>query len=141
MIDKAESWVTCYPSIRKNVDWDDFIIDLNARFKDAKGVNMVEQFNKLQHESNHEEYLDEYERLRSVMLQNGHVLPDDYILDSFIGGLKPTIKPFVKAFKLTSIADAIESARLQEEQLSASTPINLSNLVFSLIMHPNLCNQ
>lgn len=36
-----------------------------------------------------------------------------------MGGLKTNIKPFYKAFKHKSIADAIEIATLQEESLSA----------------------
>ena len=52
------------------------------------------------------------------MIQINHILPDIYILDNFIGGLKPSVKPFVRAFKPDSIAQAIEYARLQEESLS-----------------------
>ena len=29
------------------VDWNDFVIDVNARFKDEYGVNVVEDFSKL----------------------------------------------------------------------------------------------
>lgn len=36
-------------------------------------------------------------------------------LDSFIGGLKPVIKSFVKSFKPLSITNAIEYSRSQEE--------------------------
>lgn len=122
MTEKAESWVTNYLSIKKNVetDWNDFVADLNARFKDNSGINVVEQFNKLQQLDVLEDYIDEFENLRSVMLQNNHILPDAYILDSFIGGLKPAVKPFVRAFKPVTVSDAIEFARLQEESLSFS---------------------
>ena len=48
MTDKAESWVCNYLAVRKNVEWNDFIIDLTARFKDSSSMNLVEQFNKLQ---------------------------------------------------------------------------------------------
>lgn len=46
------------------------------------------------------------------------MLPDSYFLDSFIGGLKPFVKPFVRAFKPTTISQDIEYARLQEEFVS-----------------------
>ncbi|XP_074363636.1 uncharacterized protein LOC141704251 [Apium graveolens] len=45
---------------------------------------------------------------------------DSYVLDSFVGGLKATMKPFVKAFKPANIADAIEYVRLKEESLAVS---------------------
>lgn len=48
------------------------------------------------------------------------------MLQSFIGGLKYEVKPFVKAFSTTSIFDTFRYAGLQEEQLKAcaakSTP-------------------
>ena len=61
------------------------------------------------------------------------------MLESFIGGLKPTVKPFVKAFKPHNVADATMYARLQEESIQANTQkLNktsyipeASNLMFS----------
>lgn len=120
MIDKAEIWVTSYLAVRKFVEWDDFIIDLVARFRDYGSSKIVEQFNRLQQFGQLEDYVDEFESARSLMLQHNHMLPDAYILDSFIGGLKATVKPFVKAFKPTTIAEAIDYARLKEESLNAS---------------------
>lgn len=48
MSGKAESWAISYFSVTKYVNWDDFIIDLVARFKDGSSMNVVEQLNKLQ---------------------------------------------------------------------------------------------
>lgn len=117
MVDKAESWISSYLSGRRNVDWDDFIVDLTARFKDDTST-IVENFNKLHQNDSLESYIDEFENLKSIMKQNNHVLPDAYVLDSFVGGLKSSVKPFVKAFKPATIADAIQYARLQEESLA-----------------------
>lgn len=100
MIDKAENWISSYLSVRRNVDWNDFVIDLNDRFKDEFGVNVVEQFNKLQQHDSLEVYINEFENLRAIMMQNNHMLPEPYILDSFIGGLRPDVKPIVRAFKV-----------------------------------------
>uniref|UniRef100_A0A803MMI9 Uncharacterized protein n=1 Tax=Chenopodium quinoa TaxID=63459 RepID=A0A803MMI9_CHEQI len=84
MTDKAESWVMNYLSRRAVVvDWNDFVADLYARFKDSSGIDVVEH----------------------------HVLPDSYVLESFISGLRPAVKPFVKAFK----------PRLQEESLTSAS--------------------
>ncbi|KAJ4706571.1 Retrotransposon gag protein [Melia azedarach] len=115
MTEKAENWVSSYLAVRKNVEWDDFIIDLCARVKDDKGMHDVEHFNKLEQGESLEDYIDEFENLRSIVLQNGRMLPDDYVLDSFIGGLKPAIKPFARAFNPTTTADAVKFARIQEE--------------------------
>lgn len=88
MVDKAENWIASYLSVRRSVDWNDFIIDLTARFRDDSGINIVEQFNKLQQYDTLEKYIDEFEDLRSSMIQSSHVLPEQYILDSFVGGVK-----------------------------------------------------
>lgn len=45
---KAENWVSSYLAVRKNVEWDDFIINVTASFKDSSGINAVEKFNKWQ---------------------------------------------------------------------------------------------
>lgn len=87
-------------------------------FREENGANIVEQFNKLVQDDSLEKYIDAFEDLRSFMIQINHILPDNYILDSFIAGLKPSVKPFVRAFKPTTISQAIKYARLQEESLS-----------------------
>ena len=122
MIDNAETWIISYLSVRHHVDWNDFIFDLTARFKAETGSIAVEQFNKLTQSFSLEEYIDSFEHLRSIMLQNGHCLSDSFLLDCFVGGLKPTIKSMVRAFKPTSIFEAIEQARHQEDHILNQAP-------------------
>lgn len=47
MINRDVIWVSSYLAVRKNVDWDDLIFDVSARFKDGKGINPVEHLSKL----------------------------------------------------------------------------------------------
>ncbi|KAL2941402.1 UDP-N-acetylmuramate--L-alanine ligase [Bienertia sinuspersici] len=75
MIDKAEGWVSSYLTVCKSVDWDDFLIDLVACFKDDFGVHVVEQFNQLQQSGSLESYIGDFEHLKSLMLEYNHVLP------------------------------------------------------------------
>ncbi|VFQ70632.1 unnamed protein product [Cuscuta campestris] len=117
MVDRAENWVTSYMSFRKYVAWHEFIIDLSARFRDETGNNVVEQFKRLEQKGSLEAYIYDFEDLRSVLSQNNHYLPDSFVLDSFIGRLKPSVKLFVKAFKPSTIAQSTEYARLKEESL------------------------
>lgn len=121
MCDKAEVWISNYLSIRRQVEWSEFVIDLSARFKDELGSNVVEKFNRLQQNDTIENYIDEFDNLRSLMEQYNHILPDTYFLESFIGGLKPAVKPFVRAFKPVNVTEAIRYARLQEEALLVNT--------------------
>ena len=115
MIDKAQIWVFSYLSNRKHVDWEDFKFDLVVRFKDTTSANVVENFNKLYNNASLEEYVDSFEQCKSELFQNGHRLSEEYLLESFIGGLKEEVKTFVKAFNPTTISYAINYARLQEE--------------------------
>ncbi|XP_074299627.1 uncharacterized protein LOC141630768 [Silene latifolia] len=111
MVGKAELWASNYLSVHANVAWEKFAINLSARFRDDLSYNIVENFNKLVQTSSITQYIDEFEQLKGLMQQKNPLLPDNFFLDSFIGGLKPTIKPFVRAFKPTNMADAIEFAR------------------------------
>ncbi|XP_074306486.1 uncharacterized protein LOC141641737 [Silene latifolia] len=120
MVGKAETWVISYLAINKGVVWDEFIVDLMARFRDEMNHNVVEKFNRLQQVGTVEKYVDEFEALKGLLLQKNPRLPPDYFLDCFVGGLKPTLKSFVKAFKPQTIAEAIEYARLQEDTISAT---------------------
>uniref|UniRef100_A0A803MXW2 Uncharacterized protein n=1 Tax=Chenopodium quinoa TaxID=63459 RepID=A0A803MXW2_CHEQI len=108
MSGKAENWISSYLANRVRVDWSDFVIDLTTRLKDEKGINVVEEFNKLQQSGSIESFVDEFENLRSIMLQNNICLPEKYLLESFIGGLKPGLRPFFRAFKPQTIVAAVE---------------------------------
>uniref|UniRef100_A0A803NC91 Integrase zinc-binding domain-containing protein n=1 Tax=Chenopodium quinoa TaxID=63459 RepID=A0A803NC91_CHEQI len=68
MIDKAENWVMNYLSVTRAVvvDWNDFVADLYARFKDDSGMNVVEHFNRLQQMGSIEDYVDQFENLIEI---------------------------------------------------------------------------
>lgn len=48
MTNNAECWITSHLVVRKRVDWDDFVIDQNTRFRDESSTKIVEKFNKLE---------------------------------------------------------------------------------------------
>ena len=62
-----------------------------------------------------EDHLEKFEELKSLLSQNIPMLHDDYFVFSFIGGLKPCLKPFVKALNPLTLDDAIRFARLHED--------------------------
>uniref|UniRef100_A0A803M2N6 Ty3 transposon capsid-like protein domain-containing protein n=1 Tax=Chenopodium quinoa TaxID=63459 RepID=A0A803M2N6_CHEQI len=136
MTGKAEAWVASYLSGRSVVDWNDFVTDVNIRFKDETCLNVVEEFNKLEQVDSVESYVDSFENLKSIMLQYNYVLPNKYVLESFIGGLKPGIRPFVRAFKPQTINEAVEYARLQDESINLNKPTSIKQ--FSSKQYHNL---
>ncbi|XP_074303743.1 uncharacterized protein LOC141638224 [Silene latifolia] len=118
MLDKAEIWVNSYLGTVKQIEWETFVTDLYARFPDNHENNVVELFNKLEQTGSLEDYVDKFESLKAFMLQKNKCLTENYFVESFVGGLKPSLKPFVRAFQPVTIAKALELARLQEENLS-----------------------
>jgi len=101
------------------VGWDEFIIDVCGRFKEDLGCRVVEDFNKLQQTGPLDEYLERFEELKALMIHRTPALPDVFFVDSFISGLKPQLKPFVKVLNSDSLQVAITFARLHEKALEA----------------------
>ncbi|VFQ92985.1 unnamed protein product [Cuscuta campestris] len=124
---RAEIWFSNYGQGRNNMCWDEFVMDLGARFKEDDHNDIVEEFNKLCQTGDLEEYVDKFEELKGLLLRKRPNMPQEYFLDSFIAGLKPQIKPFVKAFAPTSVTKAISYARLQEQTVEAWRTQDKSN--------------
>ena len=120
MIGIAETQVSSYIVVRESVPQDEFILDLTTRFKDEQGISVVEHFNHLKQVSTLEDFSNKFENLKSLMLQEGHVLSNEYMLESFIGGSKESVKHFVRALNPSSINEAIRIERSQEEHFRHS---------------------
>lgn len=155
LIGKAESWYNSYIVVRRQVDWEDFVVDLCSRFKEDIGSNVVEEFNKLSQSGTIDEYLDTFENLKGLMPQRNPLLPEEYFLDSFMGGLKPNLKHFVRAFKPATLVDVVEYARLQNATIQATSsttkyqpkpisnykPLSLPSTTKPLLPTPSLSTQ
>jgi len=50
------------------------------------------------------------------------LIPETFFLESFIGGLKPVIKSFLRAFNPQNLYVTMEVARCQEETVHALKP-------------------
>ena len=119
LIGKAETWYSGYALGRQAILWEDFVVDVCARFGDELGSHVVEEFNKLKQTGPIEDYLEKFEELKSLMLIKNPSLPNDYFVDSFIGGLDDNIKHFAKAFNPKTLPEAVKYARLQEATIQA----------------------
>jgi len=95
----AETWFASYIMGRRGVTWEDFVVDVCNRFRDNIDSKVVEDFNKLQQSGSLDEYLAKFEELKTLLLINNPAMPDMYLLESFVGGLKPAIKAMVRAFR------------------------------------------
>ena len=122
MVDNAALWVAGFLAMKPMIGSVKFSMAVRARFFDASLNNTVENFNKLTQERSLEECVDAFKSNRSFLEMHDYDLSPMFILESFISGLKDIIKPFVKAFKLDTLAKAIEYARLQEESVKSPKP-------------------
>ena len=116
---EAEIWFSSYILERRHVVWDDFTVDLYARFRGDMGREVVEEFNKLQQSRGLDDYLENFGELKALLLLKSPSLPNDYFVNSLIGGLKPSIKSFTGPFQPKTLPEAVEYARSQEEILEA----------------------
>jgi len=83
------------------------------------GRQVIEEFKKLQHNGGLDDYLEKFEKLKALLLLKNPSHLDDYFVDSFIGGLKPSIKSFGRAFHPKTLPEAVDYARSEEETLGA----------------------
>jgi len=112
---RAETWFASYIAARKHVDWNDFVVDVCNRFREDLGSKVVEDFHNLHQIGTVEDYLEKFEDLKALLLLSMPMLPDDYFVSSFVGGLKPHLKSFVKALNPLTLDNAVRFARLHEE--------------------------
>jgi len=85
------SVLSSYTSGRKHVVWVDFIVDLYARFQGDMGRQVVEEFNKLQKIGGLDDHIGKFEEHKALLLLKNPSLPNEYFVESFTGGLKPSI--------------------------------------------------
>nr|CAD1818222.1 unnamed protein product [Ananas comosus var. bracteatus] len=116
---RADIWFHGYLAEKGEVSWETFAHDLCKRF-DSNGLrDIVEEFNKLAQHGTVEEYQEQFEELRSGLLATKSQFAPEFFLSSFLSGLKEEIRASVKMFKPSTLEQAYEQARLQEQSISA----------------------
>ena len=98
----------------------------------------MEEFNKLNQVGLLDDYIAKFEELKALLLLRNPTMPESYFLESFIGGLTAAVKPIVRAFKPTTVGEASEYARQQEETIQAlKLPPNRPQKVYTQPSKPN----
>ena len=95
------------------MSWDGFIVDMHARFEEDLSSGVVEDFNKL-YDGTLDACFKKFENSKALETQRNPLLPFDYFVDSFIRGLKPQHKSFVRPINPQSSSEVVEYAKLQE---------------------------
>ncbi|KAL2243763.1 UNVERIFIED_CONTAM: Retrovirus-related Pol polyprotein from transposon opus [Sesamum indicum] len=91
----------------------------NFGTKALNNAKVTTEFNKLHHETNVDAYLEGFEELKDQMLIFNRSLDEDFLMMKFISGLKDEVKLFVTNCEPTSLNQAINLARNQEQTVNA----------------------
>ncbi|KAK2993952.1 hypothetical protein RJ640_000550 [Escallonia rubra] len=97
---QAEYWFGAYTKARGKVLWPVFVRGLTARFAKLFKESMVGEFHKLRQVGTLEQYYNEFEALRSIMVNEGYKFDDNYFTHNFISGLKDEIRLEVDKFEV-----------------------------------------
>lgn len=76
---------------------------------------MVKEFNKLSQENEVKDCIERFEELESLMTVMNPALPESYYISNFISWLKDDVKLMLKILKPSSLMQAFEEAKWQEE--------------------------
>ncbi|XP_026450846.1 uncharacterized protein LOC113350969 [Papaver somniferum] len=87
-----------------------------ARFENPMDDNFIGSFNKLCQVTTVEEYFEQFESLKALMLSSNPHLNEQYFVMSFISGLKDEIKNSVLMFHPPTLLQAFSLARMQEQK-------------------------
>ncbi|KAK2971520.1 hypothetical protein RJ640_017889 [Escallonia rubra] len=107
-----------YIKARGRVSWFTFVKDLHARFSSLFRESVIGEFHKLRQTNTVEQYYNDFETLRSILVSEGSKFEEDYFLQSFISGLKDDIRLEVEKFDVDDLSRAIYLARKQEASLN-----------------------
>ncbi|KAK2965721.1 hypothetical protein RJ640_022248 [Escallonia rubra] len=117
---QSEYWFGIYIKARGRVLWLVFIRDLTARFAKLFKESVIGEFHKLRQVGTVEQYYNDFEALRSIMVNEGCRFDDNYFIHSFISGLRDEIRLEVEKFEVYELSQAIFLARKQEASLTNS---------------------
>ncbi|KAK2966210.1 hypothetical protein RJ640_027875 [Escallonia rubra] len=112
---QAEFWFGTYIKAKGMVSWLNFVRDLHARFSSLFRESVIGEFHKLRQVTTAEQYYNEFETLRSILVSEGCMFEEDSFTQSFISGLKDDdIRLEVEKFDVGDLSRAIFLARKQE---------------------------
>ena len=118
MESKADVWFEGFARGNESlIDWEEFSQSICRRFGNKKDV--VEEFNKLLQDRGVKEYVERFEELKSLMNSLNPSLPESYYVSSFISGLREDINPMLKILRPTTLMQAFEQTKWQEESNNA----------------------
>ncbi|KAL2230104.1 UNVERIFIED_CONTAM: Transposon Ty3-G Gag-Pol polyprotein [Sesamum indicum] len=116
---KAELWYQGYVEKKEFRSWEDFVVNVLGRFEALNNAAVNTEFHKLHHETTVDSYLERFEELKDQMVIFNRNLDENFFMMKFISGLKDEVKLYVNNCEPTSLYQAINLARNQEQMVNA----------------------
>ncbi|XP_026451448.1 uncharacterized protein LOC113351725 [Papaver somniferum] len=117
---KADKWFLNFQVGKHRITWYELDRGICSRFENPVEENFVGAFNKLVQINSVEEYFDQFEALKALMLANDPSIDERYFIMSFISGLKEEIRNSVHMFYPATLAQASSLARMEEQKFLLS---------------------
>ncbi|KAK2989832.1 hypothetical protein RJ640_029560 [Escallonia rubra] len=117
---QAEHWFGTYIKAKGRVQWKEFVNNVNSRFARLFKESVIGEFHKLKQLGTVEQYYNEFETIRSVLVNEGCKFEEDYYVQSFVSGLRDEIRLEIEKFELYDLSRTIYLARKREAALSRS---------------------
>lgn len=96
---EAMNW---YKSCINNIEfksWEQLLAAVNAHFSEEKEEDVIDALNKIQQLGRVEDYIKKLISLKARVMHINPYFPDSYYISSFISGLRPDLKQWVKIHK------------------------------------------
>ncbi|XP_026433888.1 uncharacterized protein LOC113331395 [Papaver somniferum] len=113
---KADKWFLNFQIGKPFLSWRELADGVCARFENPVDDNFIGSFNKLCQVTTVEEYFEQFESLKALMLSSNPHLNEQYFVMSFISGLKTEIKNSVLMFQPPTLLQAFSLSRMQEQK-------------------------
>ncbi|KAH6776901.1 hypothetical protein C2S51_008213 [Perilla frutescens var. frutescens] len=119
---KASIWFQNFCSKYGDVNWEQFMEVVAARFGDIKESQVVVEFNKLKHTGDYLDYVDKFEELKECLLMCSiGSYTEAYFVASFLSGLSEELRAAISMFNPTTLQQAIDLGKNQLVTLEAIT--------------------
>lgn len=102
-----------YREESKEITWETFVEEIWSRFGPTKCEDFDESLSKIRQTGPLREYQREFERLGNKVKE----WTQKALVGTFMGGLKTEVSDGIRMFKPTTLKEAINYARMRDEQL------------------------
>lgn len=116
-----------------STNWEQLLVEINDQFSNDQEDDVVDALNKIQQLGRVEEYISKFQSLKSRVMHINPYFPDSYYVSSFLSGLQPDIKQWVKIHKTNDLKELYKLAKHHEKATELTIQRAKSSTIPSLL--------